>query len=441
MIDRVVANNYKITGKIADGSFSSIYSAYDISSGKKVAVKVENKQSPYPQLNFEAKLYSVMHGFVSVPNTYGFAKDNYDLFLVMDQLGKNLEELLVLCGQQISVKTVLMLAGQMISAIEYMHKKSFIHNDIKPDNFLMGTGEKSNQIYLIDYGLSKKYQDPETLRHIPYEDNKPLTGTPRYASINALRGIRQTRRDDMESLAYVWIYLMKGYLPWMGINAKSTKQKYSMIMEAKSGISPEDLCEGLPKEFLTYLKEVRNLKYEDEPNYSKYREMFKNALIRNRLVFDYAYDWLDSRGRLISAKHPRVFPVFKQYMTRIEKLKSSNSISRTQIFMEITKESKREAIMQSDYDDDEIKSSEGHTLMDESDGPATFEAVDYEASKKKNKDNIGFGEQTMQLVPFEYTKAKKFWKCEETVDQRKPPFRLPVEKETPRWMRTRDSYK
>ena len=447
---RIVGNIYQIKKRIGSGSFGTIYEGENITDGSRVAIKLEPLRTSYAQLNYESKLYTLFSGSISVPRMYLFSRDSHDSFMVMDLMGQSLEDLFCLCGQQLSVKTVLMLTDQMISSIQYIHEKSFIHNDIKPDNFVMGLGSMKNQVYIIDFGLSKKYRDPSTHRHIPYEEGRSLTGTPRYASVNALKGIRQTRRDDMESLGYVWVYLLKGYLPWMGINARNTEQKYSMIMEAKAGSSPEDLCAGFPKEFADYFRDVKSLEYDEEPHYAKYRKMFKDAMIRLGLKLDYKYDWLDHRGRIISQRSTKRLPIFKKNQTSNLKGKSPSQLSKLQMYQQITEESKRLDNYESEYSDDEIKTSEAPTLMtSDSEAPATCEAVvsdDENAPVLKTIEGSDSDfpdqpkEEVFTVVSFSPNGPIVNWKYQGN-ENRKMPFRVPKNQPfLPHWMIPRSSY-
>jgi serine/threonine protein kinase len=161
---------------------------------------------------------------------------------------------------------------------------------VKPDNFLSGLANKQC-IYIIDFGLAKRFRDIKTGEHIPFRSGKSLTGTARYASLNTHLGFEQSRRDDLESLGFVLVYFLKGSLPWQGLKAKGKTQKYEAIKEKKANVTMDSLCEGLPEEFKTYLTTCRALKFDQTPNYSNLRGLFKSLFIRKNFEYDYAYDW------------------------------------------------------------------------------------------------------------------------------------------------------
>eukprot|EP01016_Furgasonia_blochmanni_P028982 TRINITY_DN3053_c0_g1_i1.p1 TRINITY_DN3053_c0_g1~~TRINITY_DN3053_c0_g1_i1.p1 ORF type:complete len:242 (+),score=32.48 TRINITY_DN3053_c0_g1_i1:493-1218(+) len=201
-----------------------------------------------------------------------------------------------------------MIADQMIARLEHLHSVNFIHRDIKPENFLVGTMKRSDQIYLIDYGLAKRFRDPRTGIHIPYTDNKSLTGTARYSSINAHLGIEQSRRDDLEAVGYVIMYLVRGSLPWQGLQTLNRKEKLERIREMKISIPDEVLCEGYP-EFEQYMKYVRGLRFEEKPDYAWIRQLFKDMFNRANLTNDLIWDWvLKNTGKLLPAPSTELRP-------------------------------------------------------------------------------------------------------------------------------------
>jgi casein kinase I family protein HRR25 len=155
----------------------------------------------------------------------------------------------------------------------------------------MGIGKRGNQVNVIDFGLAKKYRDPKTHLHIPYRENKNLTGTARYASINTHLGVEQSRRDDLESLGYVMMYFCRGSLPWQGLKAATKKQKYDRIMEKKMTTPTEVLCRGFPNEFAIFLNYTRSLRFDDKPDYAYLRKLFRDLFVREGFQYDYVFDW------------------------------------------------------------------------------------------------------------------------------------------------------
>ncbi|KAL1563332.1 Casein kinase 1-like protein 2, variant 2 [Salvia divinorum] len=286
-----VGNKYRLGRKIGSGSFGEIYLGTNIQTNDEVAIKLENVKTKHPQLLYESKLYRILQGGTGVPNVRWFGVEGDYNVLVMDLLGPSLEDLFNFCSRKLSLKTVLMLADQMINRVEFVHSKSFLHRDIKPDNFLMGLGRRANQVYVIDFGLAKKYRDSSTHQHIPYRENKNLTGTARYASMNTHLGIEQSRRDDLESLGFVLMYFLRGSLPWQGLKAGTKKQKYEKISEKKVSTSIEALCRGYPTEVASYFHYCRSLRFEDKPDYAYLKRIFRDLFIREGFQFDYVFDW------------------------------------------------------------------------------------------------------------------------------------------------------
>ncbi|CAL0327880.1 unnamed protein product [Lupinus luteus] len=286
-----VGNKFRLGRKIGSGSFGEIYLGTNVQTNEEVAIKLENVKTKYPQLLYESKLYRILQGGTGIPNVKWFGVEGDYNVLVMDLLGPSLEDLFNFCSRKLSLKTVLMLADQMINRVEFVHSKSFLHRDIKPDNFLMGLGRRANQVYCIDFGLAKKYKDSSTHQHIPYRENKNLTGTARYASMNTHLGIEQSRRDDLESLGYVLMYFLRGSLPWQGLKAGNKKQKYEKISEKKVSTSIEALCRGYPTEFASYFHYCRSLRFDDRPDYAYLKRIFRDLFIREGFQFDYVFDW------------------------------------------------------------------------------------------------------------------------------------------------------
>ncbi len=291
-MDLKVAGRYRLTKKIGSGSFGEIYKAVDIKTNSEVAVKLEAVNSKHPQLMYETKIYKLMQGGPGIPNVHWYGPTGEYVAMVMDLLGPSLEDLFNFVKKKFSVKTVLMIADQMIQRVEYFHSRSFLHRDVKPDNFLIGLGKNQHLIYIIDYGLAKKYINPLTGDHIPYRDNKNLTGTARYASVNTHFGIEQSRRDDLEGIGYVLMYFLRGSLPWQGLRASTRKKRYRYIRDVKAGTPIESLCSGFPAEFATYISYCRGLHFDQKPDYDYLRKLFRDVFTRMGYRWDYAYDWI-----------------------------------------------------------------------------------------------------------------------------------------------------
>lgn len=212
--------------------------------------------------------------------------------MVMELLGSNLETILRQDKEPFSINTTANIGIQMLKLIRHLHSKSFVHRDIKPDNFTIGLGERKDIVYMIDFGLAKYYRDPKNKLHAPYRNNKSLIGTARYASINTHLGLDQTRRDDIEAMLYVLIYFLKGSLPWQGYKGCPRREKYIKIMDSKLSTPIESLCRDLPRDIANLLYYARLLKYDEKPDYTYIHnlllKLLPNKILPHQLVFERA---------------------------------------------------------------------------------------------------------------------------------------------------------
>ena len=289
---KIISQRFVISKKIGEGSFGTVYQGYDIQLGIDIAIKLEefeknDEKMKKESLLKEAKFLYELKGQSGVPKMTYFVKTETKRILMMTLLGMNLESMFQRQKRRFSLKTVLSLAEQMLTRLQQIHGKDIIHRDLKPENFLLSNDPNEDLIYLVDFGLSKKFRLKGV--HIVFKKNIGLVGTARYASLNAHIGNDQSRRDDLESLIYILIYFLKGTLPWMNLNATNKEEKHKLIIEKKRNTPFQKLCEGLPFEFEQYLNYVRCLDFDEDPNYEYLKTLFKRIAMRNN--FDYGFEW------------------------------------------------------------------------------------------------------------------------------------------------------
>jgi len=282
---------YRLGRRIGSGSYGEVYLG-SRPGHEDVAIKLEALSVKRSQLKHEWSLYNRLAGGPGIPQVYWYGTvDNYNA-LVMELLGPSLEELFRRCGNMFSAETVRLCAEQMIQRLQHIHSRGILHRDVKPNNFLVGRGESANQIYLVDFGLSKSYVDAQTQRHIPYRaGRKGLTGTARYTSIGNHLGIEVTRRDDLEGLGYVLIRMLRGRLPWQGIKADTKQMRNELISNRKIAITLQELCCDLPQEFLQYMTICRNLKFKESPPYAELQGLMLKALVGRHCDQKLVFDW------------------------------------------------------------------------------------------------------------------------------------------------------
>ena len=290
-INKLIFSKYLIRKKVGKGSFGTVYQGVNTTTNEKIALKVEKREQNDPgTLENEALRLVYLQG-EGIPRVYCYGHNLEHNLLVEELLGKSLEDIFNANGKPFSLKTVCVLGIEMINRIQYIHSKHYIHRDIKPDNFMTGRGTNEKKIYIIDFGLAKKFYSVSKGQHIKFITGKHLIGTARYCGRNAHRGFEQGRRDDIESIGYVLMYFLLGQLPWQGLKVKKNEDQFEKIAQKKYTTSFEELTAGQPEEFLLYFKHVDNLEFEDKPNYVYLIGLFQNIIDRFCKDCFYDFDW------------------------------------------------------------------------------------------------------------------------------------------------------
>ena len=299
----ILFKKYKVLKKLGEGGWGSVYLGKTIINGELVAIKAEPKSIRKPLLESEAFILEHIKGF-GIPEVLSFGKNKHFNILVEHLLGENLYDIFNKKGGKLSWEEICLIAIQVLERIEYVHSKGYIHRDIKPDNFCIGKPDK-NVIYIIDFGLCKKYISSKTKNHIKFGFTGKITGTLRFASANALRGGEQSRKDDLISIGYMIIFFMKKNLPWQFIKAKNGEKKHALIYRMKRIYSPELLCLNLPKQMKEYMDYVQSLTFAQNPNYKYIQNLFKSILKdRNKNPDNLLFSWIK----------PSDLPYLKKYV-------------------------------------------------------------------------------------------------------------------------------
>ena len=299
--------------KIGSGSFGEVLYGINKNSHKEVAVKILNPDTSQDNIRREITFTELLHGVQGFPSLYYTGVHEKKNIIVESLLGPSLDKLFKFCGRIFPLKTVCLIGLEMVKRLEAMHDKGIIHRDLKPNNLTWGNFNSSykniltnninnnndkldiNTIYLIDFGLSCSFWENKiTQKHYKYATGLNFVGTLRYASLNSHNGIKQSRRDDLESMIYILIYFLKGKLPWQDIRAKNKEERYKIIQQKKSKISVDSLCQDLPGEFADLLKYVKMMKFDARPVYYKFYFNFQNIInkLNSELIQERNYNYI-----------------------------------------------------------------------------------------------------------------------------------------------------
>ena len=330
--------------QIGSGSFGQVLYGIHKHSSLEVAVKIINSETSQDSIQKELKYTKQLQTIKGFPTIYSHCIYDKNNIFIESLLGPSLDKLFTFCGKKFPLKTVCILGKEIIKRLESMHDKGILHRDLKPNNLTWGNFNSSynnildnnsnnnvnnildiNTIFLIDFGLSCSYLEGYSgAKHYKIKNNLNFIGTLRYASLNSHKGIRQSRRDDLESMIYILIYFLKGELPWQNVKAKNKEERYKIIFEKKSAVSVESLCEGIPQEFSELLNYIKKMDFEEKPNYFQFYSFFHNIIEKisreNIPESNYNYIWetllIDNINKYNESKDENIKEKIEKYLFR-----------------------------------------------------------------------------------------------------------------------------
>ena len=292
LINKIFFKKYKVLKKIGKGSFGLVYLCKQLNNENYFAMKFEPRDQQDLILEQESYILYYLKGF-GIPDIITYGHNSKYNILVQTLLGKSINSIFMHNDNKFSMKDCCMIGIQILERLEYIHSKYIIHRDVKPDNFLIGNPD-INTIYIIDFGLAKKYMSSRTGKHAKFCINKKWSGTSRFASANSLRGVAQSRRDDLESLCYLLLYLMKGNLPWDNVYGKNENEEILLIYKIKKFMKPELLFMNLPKETAQFFKYCKKLEYEQQPDYAYLKSLLLDILNISNEKNDLNFSWVNN---------------------------------------------------------------------------------------------------------------------------------------------------
>lgn len=284
-------DSYKLLIELGSGSFGSVWRVVDKKTNKEYAVKIEDKNSK-SRLKNEYKIYKRLRDAgitFGIPKIKCYWESEKKCYLFMQLLGKSLDQILNDLPSSFDLMTVLKLGVQITKLLEVIHSTGIIHRDIKPNNFLIGKDNNIDCIYIMDFGLSKKYINND--KHIKMKIERSLVGTARYASINVHQGFEPSRRDDLESVGYMLVYFLLRKLPWQGLKKKKDVDHIKLIGECKMKTSLDELCKNIPQCFKDYIKYSRELKFDEKPDYNYLRNLFYKTADEKKTKLKYLWEY------------------------------------------------------------------------------------------------------------------------------------------------------